>query len=76
MPLMIRVCVCIFSLAIAASASESAFTLRVGAARADITPELEVLNWVTGKPYGEVLDPLFVHALVLDDGKSKAVIVR
>jgi neutral ceramidase len=51
-------------------------TLRAGAARADITPETEVLNWVTGKPYGKVLDPLSVHALVLDDGATKAVLLR
>jgi hypothetical protein len=51
-------------------------TLRAGAARADITPETEVLNWVTGKPYGKVLDLLSVHALVLDDGATKAVLLR
>jgi neutral ceramidase len=50
--------------------------LRAGAARADITPETDVRNWVTGKPYGAVIDPLFVHALVLDDGRSKAVVIR
>jgi neutral ceramidase len=59
-----------------ASAADSSPTLRVGAARADITPEVDVLNWVTGKPYGAVLDPLFVHALVLDDGSTKAVLIR
>lgn len=58
------------------AAADSAVTLRAGAARADITPEPEVLNWVTGKPYGEVSDRLFVHALVLDDGGTKAAIVR
>ena len=57
-------------------AADPAFTLRVGAGRADITPEPAVLNWVTGKPYGKVLDPLNVHALVLDDGRSKAVLIR
>lgn len=61
---------------VAARAAEPAFTLRAGAARADITPEVEVLNWVTGKPYGAVLDPLFVHALVLDDGTTKAALLR
>jgi neutral ceramidase len=57
-------------------AAEPTITLRVGAARGDITPEPEVLNWVTGKPYGSVLDPLTVQVLVLDDGRSKAAIVR
>ena len=73
---MLRFFACIALLITAAHGADSAFTLRVGAAHADITPEPEVLNWVTGKPYGTVLDPLCVHALVLDDGASKAVIVR
>ncbi len=63
-------------LAVAIRAAEPAVTLRVGAGHADITPEPTVLNWVTGKPYGTVLDPLTVHALVLDDGRSKAAIIR
>lgn len=63
-------------LAVGLGAAEPAVTLRAGAARADITPELEVLNWVTGKPYGGVLDPIFVHALVLDDGRTKAILLR
>ncbi|MBI5769817.1 MAG: hypothetical protein HZA93_18725 [Verrucomicrobia bacterium] len=59
-----------------ARAAEPAVTLRVGAAQADITPEPAVLNWVTGKPYGTVTDPIALHALVLDDGTSKAVLIR
>ncbi len=51
-------------------------TLKAGAAREDISPGTDVLNWVTGKPYGEVRDPLYVHALVLDDGRNKAVLIR
>ena len=54
----------------------TAVTLRVGAARADITPSVEVRNWVSGKPYGVVHDPLSVQALVLDDGRTKAVLLR
>jgi neutral ceramidase len=57
-------------------AGEPPITLRVGAAHADITPETGVLNWVTGKPYGAILDHLSVHALVLDDGRTKAAIIR
>lgn len=64
------------ALAALTRASDTTSSLRAGAARADITPETDVLNWVTGKPYGNVLDPLFVHALVLDDGKNKAVLIR
>lgn len=53
-----------------------AVILRIGAARADITPDPEVLNWVTGKPYKEILDRLFVQALVVDDGSQKVAILR
>lgn len=63
-------------LGLAARAAEPEIILRAGAAHEDITPERGVLNWVTGKPYGDVLDRLNVHALVLDDGRSKAVVIR
>lgn len=59
-----------------ASAAEPTPTLRAGAARADITPETAVLNWVSGKPYGSVLDPLFVQALVLEQEGARAAILR
>ena len=71
-----RITLFILLLISAARAADSTVTLRAGAARADITPEPAVLNWVTGKPYGAVLDPLFVHVLVLDDGATKAAVVR
>lgn len=58
------------------SAVEADITLRAGAARADITPEPAVLNWVTGKPYGTVRDPISLHALVLDDGQSRVAVIR
>ena len=41
-------------------AAESAVALRLGVGRADITPGTDVRNWVTGKAYGAVLDPLAV----------------
>jgi hypothetical protein len=63
-------------LGVSAFAADAALKLSAGAARADITPEVDVLNWVTGKPYGAVLDPLFVHALVLEGGGRKAVLIR
>ncbi|MES2695799.1 MAG: hypothetical protein V4773_20160, partial [Verrucomicrobiota bacterium] len=59
-----------------AQAAEPGITLRVGASRADITPEPTVLNWVTGKPYGEVLEKIYVHAVVLDDGTTRAALLR
>ncbi|MFM9081568.1 MAG: hypothetical protein ACKOTE_15805, partial [Opitutaceae bacterium] len=57
-------------------AAEPSVVLRVGAGRADITPGTDVRNWVTGKPYGEVLDPHAVHVLTLDDGVTRAAVVR
>lgn len=68
--------VAVVTLGALAYAAVPEVALRVGAAHEDITPEVEVRNWVTGKPYGEVLDRLNVHALVIDDGKSKAVLIR
>jgi hypothetical protein len=64
------------TLAMVSVASVFAEPLCIGAAKADITPEPSVLNWVTGKPYGAVLDPLFVHALVLDDGTNRIALLR
>ena len=57
-------------------AAEPAVALRVGVGRADITPGTDVRNWVTGKPYGAVLDPLSVQVLTLDDGATRAAVVR
>jgi neutral ceramidase len=57
-------------------AAEPEVTLKAGAGRVDITPETAVLNWVTGKPYGTVLDPLSLHVLLLDDGASRVAVVR
>ncbi len=74
--MMMRFVFALLLLHLAARAGEPAFVLRAGAARSDITPEPEVLNWVTGKPYGAVHDSLNVHALVLDDGRTRAAILR
>lgn len=49
--------------------------LSVGFAQRDITPELSVKNWVTGKPYPKVNDPLHTRVIVLSDGRNKAAIV-
>lgn len=66
----------IVALPVVFRAAEVGPTLKAGAAQADITPDVALLNWVTGKPYGTVLDPIAVHALVLDDGATKAVLIR
>ncbi|MBI3413955.1 MAG: neutral/alkaline non-lysosomal ceramidase N-terminal domain-containing protein [Verrucomicrobia bacterium] len=59
----------------AISPCSHAQTLSVGAAHAGITPSTNVLNWVTLKPYGAVLDPLYVRAAVLSDGSNRVALV-
>lgn len=49
--------------------------LSVGFGEKDITPDLAVKNWVTGKPYPKVNDPLHTRVMVITDGKTKAVVV-
>ncbi len=67
---------CLAAAAVPFAAAADDVVLRVGAGRADITPEPEVLNWVTGKPYGTVRDRIQVQTLLLDDGATKAAVVR
>ncbi|MEY3608173.1 MAG: hypothetical protein RLZZ447_961, partial [Verrucomicrobiota bacterium] len=45
-----------FALAGEPGGAAAGLTLRVGSARADITPAVEVRNWVSGKPFGVVHD--------------------
>lgn len=49
--------------------------LRVGFDRQNITPDVQVKNWVTGKPYERIEDSIYVRALVLKDGEKEAVII-
>lgn len=44
-------------------------------AKEDITPSARLLNWVTGRPYGDTLDPIYLKAFMLDDNSLTAVIV-
>ncbi|HEU4606966.1 MAG TPA: hypothetical protein VFS31_02580, partial [Chitinophagaceae bacterium] len=53
----------------------TASQLSVGVAKSNITPNVMVKNWVTGKPYGLIEDSIYVRTLVLNDGNSKIVIV-
>ena len=49
--------------------------LHAGTARADITPDPAMTNWVDLKPYDGVLDRLALRALVLrDDGTELAIL--
>lgn len=59
------------------SAFGSADSVRfsVGSASMDITPDVKVKNWVTGKPYEGIADSLSVNAVVLSDGENKVVMV-
>lgn len=49
--------------------------LSVGYGEKDITPDIAVKNWVTGKEYPKVNDPLLARAVVISDGAVKSVIV-
>src|SRR5690606_19286565 len=56
-------------------ALDESIKLSVGVASMDITPDARVKDWVTGKPYSKINDPLSVKTLILGDGESKIVIV-
>lgn len=49
--------------------------LKVGFDRQNITPNVLVKNWVTGKPYDKVEDSLYVRALALNDGSKEVIII-
>lgn len=49
--------------------------LSVGYGEKDITPDIAVKNWVTGKEYPKVNDPLMTRVIVISDGATKSVIV-
>lgn len=57
-------------------ATLTAMEFQAGVAGADITPEPQVKNWVTGEEFGKVLDPLLVQVLVVSDGETEAAVVR
>ena len=48
---------------------------RAGAARVEITPHPTMSNWVTHKPYGKVLEPVFVRAVVLEQKSNQIACV-
>ena len=62
-------------LGITLSCRAQAGQFTAGAARSDISPSTNVLNWVGHKPYPGVLDPVYVRSLVLSDGSSRVAIV-
>lgn len=63
-------------LALAADAPRArAAELTAGAARADISPTTNVLNWVDHKPYPGILDPVFVRATVVSDGANRVALI-
>ena len=64
----------LFSLLLIFSPAHSQ-TISAGAARVEITPSTNMLNWVGHKPYDGVLDPLFVRALVLSDSTNRVAIL-
>jgi neutral ceramidase len=73
---MIRVAAGVTLLVAAPLMAQKAGPLRAGAAQVDITPPPEAfpIN-VRSQILGGVHDPLFVHALVLDNGSSKVALI-
>ena len=63
------------SLAIGGLPLTTAADLTAGAARAEISPSTNVLNWVDHKPYPGVLDPVFVRATVVSDGANRVALI-
>ncbi len=61
-------------IALSGAPGQSASTtdaLSAGFARFDITPDLRLSNWITHQPYGEMLEPVYVRALVLAQGTNR-----
>ena len=56
-------------------AAAAEVTLSAGAARTDITPDPVMVNWVDGRPYDGVLDPLTLRGLVLSDGNTEFALI-
>ena len=52
-------------------------SMQAGFARADITPDVGMLNWTrpNAQPYGEVHDPIFARALVIADGNTRVALI-
>ncbi len=55
--------------------SAAEIELSAGAARTDVTPDPAMVNWVDGKPYDGVLDPLALRGLVLSDGDTEFALI-
>ncbi len=74
--LIVAVCVCL-SFALPRSWGAETHNLRVGVAKVDITPkDLTGLIGVVNRPFQGVHDPLFVRALVFDNGVNTSAIVE
>ena len=58
-----------------ATSQQASATLSVGVAKKAITPGPEVKNWVTGRPYEKIHEPVYVRALFLGDSSTEAVII-
>jgi hypothetical protein len=56
-------------------AAEQMGALRAGAAKVDISPTKDMFPLVGGQTYGDVHDPLYARALVLDNGVSMVAMI-
>lgn len=48
----------------------------VGVSKQNITPSIMVKNWVTGEPYTEVYDSIYVRALYLEDNTRSSIVLN
>ena len=71
-----RTLACLLFLISPALVAQQAGPLRAGAAKVDITPPKEMFPINSGgMVFGGVHDPLYVHALVLENGSSKVALI-
>ncbi len=70
-----RFCIFVLFGGAATGLQAQAPNLMVGFGQRDITPPLAVNNWITGKPYTHVHDPLNVRVVVISDGRHKSALV-
>ena len=55
--------------------NEKQIDLKVGVGKANITPDVAIKNWVTGKSYEGIEDSIYVQAIVLTDGSTEVVLI-
>jgi len=72
-------CLCLLSAMplglLGASMLPNQANLQVGIGKRNITPNANVKNWVTGKPYSAIKDSLYVRSLVIRDSLQNTAVI-